>query len=176
MNPGTARLFLAAWPPREVQRALGKLAQALQRECGGRAVPARNIHLTLAFLGNVGRDRLPQIEEVAAGIAASRFALAVDCLGYWRHNRVVWAGVGHCPEELRGLAAGLSGKLSAAGFRMEKRAYMPHVTLLRDARRAPAQSAMPELAWRVGRFVLVESVPEGRGRIYRVLRDWPLHN
>jgi len=176
MKPDVARLFFAAWPSPDIQRSLGRLARKLGPECGGRPVPARNIHLTLAFLGNVPRERLPQLEELAAGIAASSFALAVDCLGYWRHNRVVWAGAGQCPEALQGLAAGLSGKLTAAGFRMEKRAYVPHVTLLRDARRAPVQSAMPGLAWRVGRFALVESVPEGRGRVYRVLRDWPLGN
>lgn len=170
----TARLFFAAWPSPGIQRVLGRLARKLALECGGRPVPARNIHLTLAFLGNVPRERLPQLEELAAGIAASRFALAVDCLGYWRHNRVVWAGAGQCPEALQGLAAGLSGKLTAAGFRMEKRDYAPHVTLVRDAGRAPAQSTMPGIAWPVSDFALVESVPEGRGRAYRLLRDWPL--
>ena len=174
MTGDVARLFFAAWPPPDTQQALGKLARDLARECGGRAVPARNIHLTLAFLGNVARDRLPLLEELAAGICASRFALAIDRLGYWRHNRVVWAGTEGCPDGLRELAEDLGGKLSAAGFRLEQRDYVPHVTLLRDARRAPARSAMPGLAWQVGRFALVESAPQGRGRVYRVLRDWPL--
>jgi len=170
----TARLFFAAWPSPELQEALGKLAQGLKRECGGRAIPAHNIHLTLAFLGDVGRDRLARIEEIAAAIAGQRFELNVTRVEYWRHNRTVWAGVEHCPAALQTLAAALEQALSPEGFRFDRRPYVPHITLLRDARRAPATAAMPAVSWRVHEFALVESVPRERGRVYEVLRDWPL--
>ena len=168
------RLFFAAWPSPEVQQALGRVARDLKRECGGRAVPAGNIHLTLAFLGDVDPARLTHLESLAASIPARRFELALDRTGCWLHNRIVWAGVERCPEALRDLAGSLARALAAAGFRVEKRKYVPHVTLIRDARRAPSRAAMPGVAWPVSRFALVESVPGGRGRVYRVLREWPL--
>ena len=174
MPSDTARLFFAAWPAPEIQAALGRLAQDLERKCGGRAIPARNIHLTLAFLGDVGRARLPGIESLAAAISASRFDLDVDRIEYWRHNRIVWAGVGHCPGPLQALAAGLERALAPEGFRFDRRPYVPHITLLRNARRAPATAAIPMARWRVNRFALVESVPHERGRVYEVLHDWPL--
>jgi len=170
----TARLFFAAWPSPEIQQALGELAQDLKRECGGRAIPAHNIHLTLAFLGEVGRDRVARLEEIAAAISGQRFELNVTGAEYWRHNRIVWAAVEQCPGALQALAAGLEQALAPEGFRFDRRPYVPHITLLRNARRAPATAAIPTIQWRVHHFALVESVPHERGRVYEVLRDWPL--
>ena len=174
MAAGTARLFFAAWPSPQVQQALGKLAQEIKRECGGRAVPAHNIHLTLAFLGDVRRGSMARLEEVAAAISGQRFELSVTRVEYWSHNRIVWAGVEQCPGALQALAAGLEQALSPEGFRFERRPYVPHITLLRDARRGPATAAISTIQWPVHHFALVESVPRERGRMYEVLRDWPL--
>jgi 2'-5' RNA ligase len=170
----TARLFFAAWPVPQVQQALGKFAKSLERECGGRALPAHNIHLTLVFVGDVGRDQLPRLEVMAAAVSAPRFDLSVNRIEYWRHNRIVWAGVEHCPEALQTLVARLEQALAAEGFRFDRRPYVPHVTLLRNARRAPSETAMQAVAWPVVRYALVESVERERRRVYEVLREWPL--
>lgn len=171
---GDARLFFAAWPAPGVQRALCDLGRGLQKQCGGRSLPARNIHLTLVFLGGVARERLADLEAVAGGITAPRFDLEVDRVEYWRHNRIVWAGVARCPDALPLLVEKLERGLSSSGYRFDRRPYSPHVTLLRNARRAPADSAMRAIAWPVSGFALVESVPRDNGRAYEVLREWPL--
>jgi 2'-5' RNA ligase len=173
-KPDTSRLFFAAWPAPEVQQALGKLAQDLKHECGGRAIPTRNIHLTLVFLGDVARDRLAQLEALAAAVTAPRFSLDVDRVEYWRHNRIVWAGIERCPEALLELVKRLESGLASADFRCDQRAYAPHITLLRNARRAPADATMRTVAWSVSRFALVESAQREKGRAYEVLKDWPL--
>ena len=171
-----ARVFFAAWPAPEVQHALHEVARQAQRECGGRAIVARNVHLTLAFLGNIERARLPQLDAAAAGISGSPCELVIDRVEYWRHNRILWAGVERCPDPLQALVASLSTALRALGFKLDDRPYVPHVTLLRNARRAPAGSGVPVIAWPVRDFALVESVQRGRERVYDVLRRWPLTN
>ena len=171
----TARLFFAAWPAPDVQCGLGELARALQRECGGRAVPADNIHLTLVFLGDVERAILPSLNALAAAVTAPRFDLQVGRVEFWRHNRIVWAGVEECPEPLPRLVARLGQALAATGVRLDQRPYVPHITLLRDARRAPASNAVAAIRWPVADFVLVESVQRERGRVYEVLQRWPLN-
>jgi len=70
----TARLFFAVWPAPEVQRVLGEIARGAQRECGGRAVSTRNIHLTLVFLGNLPREGVPALEKIASAARGHRFA------------------------------------------------------------------------------------------------------
>jgi 2'-5' RNA ligase len=170
----TARLFFAVWPTPQVQRALADIARRAQRECGGKAVPAANIHLTLVFLGDLPRDRVTVLEALASTVRGNRFELTVNRLEYWRHNRILWAGARICPEALQELVARMQGALAGAEFRFDRRPYVPHVTLLRNARRAPAQDSCPDVAWPVEGFALVESAPRAGGRAYQVLRSWPL--
>lgn len=169
------RLFFTAWPSPELQARLGELARELKRECGGRATAAGNIHLTLVFLGDVERSRRARLESIAASIAARGFELLVEHVDYWQHNRIVWAGVDHCPEALQALVSDLGRALEPEGFRPERRPYVPHITLLRNARRAPMASAIAPIGWPVRRLALVESVRRESGRAYEVLREWPLN-
>jgi 2'-5' RNA ligase len=168
------RLFFALWPDDAARGALGGLAGALQAECGGRAVPAANIHLTLVFPGDVAATRLEDACCAAGRIAAPSFDFEVGVLGYWRHNRILWSGPAQCPGALRSLVAGLESGLAGAGFQLERRAYVPHITLLRNARRAPARLEMTAIRWAVSGFVLVQSLRQERGAGYEVLRRWPL--
>jgi 2'-5' RNA ligase len=170
----TARLFFAAWPAREVQSALADIARRAQRECGGRAIASHNIHLTLVFLGDLPRERISALEALASTVRGHRFELTVNRLEYWRHNRILWAGVRMCPEALQSLVARVQDALAGTEIRFDRRPYVPHVTLLRDARRAPADDACPDVAWPVDDFALMESAPRERGRAYQVLRRWPL--
>lgn len=170
----TTRLFFAAWPSPEIQQMLGGVAQRAQRECGGQPTPDHNIHLTLLFLGGIAHERLTELETLAATVRAPRFTLAVDRLDYWKHNRILWAGVKESPEALRALVSQLEKTLGAVGFRFDQRSYVPHITLLRESHRAPAQPAVPPIEWAVEEFVLVESVQLDESRVYEVLHRWPL--
>lgn len=174
MTGETARLFFAVWPAPEVQRALGEVARRARHECGGRAVPPSNIHLTLVFLGNLPRDRLAVLEAIAPKVQGHRFTLKVDRLEYWRHNRILWAGTRDTPEALQALVTRLQDALAGADFKFDRRPYVPHITLLRNARGAPVDNHLPAVEWPVEDFALVESAPRERGRVYQVLRSWPL--
>ena len=81
-----------------------------------------------------------------------------------------------CPDAARALVAGLATGLRSLGFKPDDRPYVPHVTLLRDARRAPAEPSLPAVVWPVHDFALIESVQRGKGRVYEVLRRWPLQS
>ena len=83
------RLFFALWPPAPVARSLANQADALAERSGGRATRRETIHLTLAFLGDVGEAQLPEVLETARAVAAAPFELKLDRLGFWRHNRLI---------------------------------------------------------------------------------------
>lgn len=149
------------------------MAREYSAQCGGRAVRGANIHLTLAFLGAVPASRIAALSTIASGIAAASFTLDLDRTGYWRHNRVVWVGVRQCPLPLRQLAGALAESMRANGFRHETRDYVPHITLLRDARRGPASPMPAPLAWQVSNFVLVRSTPGTASSEYEIIGRWP---
>jgi 2'-5' RNA ligase len=156
-----------------VQRALDGVARGAQRECGGRAVPAHNIHLTLVFLGDLARDRITELEALAGRISLPRFTLTVDRVEYWRHNRILWAGMAESPA-LQSLVGEVRKVLAVAGFGFDQRPYVPHITLLRDARRAPADGRRSAVAWPVTEFSLMESVQLERATLYEALCAWRL--
>ena len=171
---GTARLFFALWPDAAPRAALGRLAQTLQPQCGGRAVPNRNIHLTLVFLGDVEAGRIPGLCALAEKVVAPGFELAIDTVNYWRHNRIVWAAPHECPAALQTLVAALGSALKARGFAFDGRPYLPHITLLRAARHAPALQTVDAIRWRMVDFVLVQSLSYDRTTVYEVMQRWPL--
>jgi 2'-5' RNA ligase len=157
-----------------MREALAQVGAAAQRECGGRAIPADKVHITLFFLGNVERDRIPELEALAREIRARAFELTIDVVDWWRHNRIVWAGTRVCPEPLAELAETLSTALAALRFSQEDRLYVPHVTLVRKATRKPRNIVISPMRWPVHDFALVESVAEGAGNRYHVVARWPL--
>jgi 2'-5' RNA ligase len=169
----TARVFFALWPDDRVREALHFCAQQLHRSCGGRALHRENLHLTLVFIGNVKTARLDELKSVADAISAMSFELVLDQLGYWRHNRIVWASPLTAPGPLRELVSALEGGLRQAGFEFDQRTYAPHITLLRDAR-TPAVLPPLGLNWPVEDFALLESARVARGVEYRVLARWEL--
>lgn len=170
----TARLFFALWPDEASRAALDGMAQSSREACGGRAMKAAHIHLTLVFLGNVAARRIPKLCTLAAGVVAPRFELAIDRVTFWPHNRIVWAGPGVCPDELRRLVEVLEEALQAAGFGFDARPYLPHITLLRNARAAPPPQAVAGIGWRIADFALVQSLRRDNASVYEVVQRWPL--
>jgi 2'-5' RNA ligase len=166
------RIFFALWPDAEVARALHAVGSEAHALCGGRLTRRETAHLTLAFIGAVPSARVADAAAAAAAVAAAAFEWQVDRLGYWQHNRILWAGGESAP--LAALTADLAGRLRDAGFRIERRPFAAHVTLLRNARCRELPPLAAPLAWRVREFVLVESVPMPEGSRYDVIDRWPL--
>ena len=115
-RPETARVFFALWPPPEVARQLSAVADSFAQCAGGRATRQATVHLTLAFIGDVPLERLPDLERAARNVRAEAFDLTLDQFGLWHHNRIFWAGCSVVPPALVELASALSAALQAAGF------------------------------------------------------------
>ncbi len=177
MDPDRAapkrRLFFALWPDARVAAALDAAGRRAHRDCGGRRTALDSIHLTLAFLGEIPAERAADAEATAAAVRGESFVLRIDRLGWWKHNRILWAGCDPMPPALESLAADLGRRLRDAGFALEARPFAAHVTLLRNAR-CPAPPQLPEaIDWPVREFVLVES-RLGEEIRYPIIGRWPL--
>ena len=166
------RLFFALWPSAAETRALADYAAGLACH-GGRRIPGDRLHLTLAFIGPVARERRPAIEAMAASLDTADFVLAFDRIGLWRRSGIVWTGCSVVPPAAASLVASLRDGLAALDLPVERRAFRPHVTLFRRAR-ALAPAAPPALAWACREFVLAGSELEATGARYRVLARFAL--
>ena len=168
-----ARVFFALWPGAETRRQFAQWTQALRGECGGRAMRDENLHLTLVFIGNLAAGRLDALEAAAAGIACAPFLLEFERPAFWRRNRIVCAEPVAVPPALAELVAGLEAALAQAGVGFDRRPYVPHTTLLRNAHRGPAEFSGASIRWQVDGFALLCSQPEAGGVRYWPLASWP---
>ena len=93
--------------------------------------------------------------------------MTLDRCGWWRHNRIVWAG-GEAPSALLAAVGELHSALAARSLRFDAKPFVPHVTLLRQARPTAALPQPERLSWAVEDFVLVSSEHDAKGVRYRV--------
>ena len=146
-------------------------ARELRDSCGGRATQRDNLHLTLVFLGDVAREKIPQLMAIAGEQYVPAFKLEFGTVRYWPHNRIVWAAPRSVPPALSELVIELESALEEAEFDFDRRPYVPHVTLLRGAR-PPTVTPNLRFDWPVQDFALVEAVRDPRGMTYQALARW----
>jgi 2'-5' RNA ligase len=166
------RLFFALWPDDEVRAQLARWSRELRAVCGGRPTRPENLHVTLAFLGNVEDARVAEVERAAGEVAPRAIPLVVDQPGYWKHNRIAWAGASVVPTGIEVLVADLRSALTKSSIGFDSKGFVSHVTLLRDAREPKAMPALAPIDWRLDGFSLMRSVTLPRGSRYEVLKSW----
>jgi len=168
------RLFFALWPDEAVRRQLAGVAEGFELP-DGRRVPARNLHLTLVFLGNVEDEVEACLMEGAAAIRTAPFALDFDQAGSFRGSGVAWLAPGECPSELLDLVARLRDLSARCDIETEERPYRPHLTIARKLKRRPRRMELAPIHWQINSFCLVESTPGEAGSEYTVRRAWRLN-
>jgi 2'-5' RNA ligase len=115
LKPGaTLRLFFACWPTPVLQRQLHEIGNRLKLQIDGRVSRSANIHLTLAFLGDVAADRLPVLQQLASKIVVPAFALPLQRLGCWPDGGIGWLAPDQAPEGLLQLVRQLNEALQRA--------------------------------------------------------------
>jgi 2'-5' RNA ligase len=171
--PVQYRLFVALWPAASVAQRLEQFTAALSDECGGRRIVQQNQHITVVFLGSVTADRVAEVQGAMRAAAGRVFELQLDAVEYRRRGGMLWARATQVPDELDTLVRKLRTRLSELGFSIEDRAFVPHITLLRDARK-PAELHTLQARWRVDELTLVRSHLDSGGARYEVVHRVPL--
>jgi 2'-5' RNA ligase len=185
------RLFVALTPPEEAVEDRDAFLDVRRAAAPFRWALPEQLHLTLAFLGDVAEHRLDELLERLARAAGrrTRFEATISGGGAFPNAgraRVLWAGVETSESgatELTRLASGARAAAVKSGIVVDGARFRPHLTVARlgvpaevsnwvrllDAYRGPT--------WTAAQIQLVESHlgegPRGRPR-YEVLADLPL--
>lgn len=99
------------------------------------------LHLTLAFIGEVPSSTVRQIEDELSAIAFDPFELSlegVNMFGNTRQPKTLWAGVAD-EAPLHHLHEKVMNALERIGVEPDRRRYKPHVTLARFSRGTQAR-------------------------------------
>ena len=171
------RLFFALQPPADLAEALAGEALTLSRRYGGRPARPETIHLTLAFLGEVAEERLPDVLAAGRAVQVPEFDLTIDRFALWPHNGVLWAGCAPPTDGLFHLVNDLREQLRAASIAFDGGSrFVPHVSLVRRVR-AHGKMELPApigRCWTCADFALIRSRLMAAGAGYAVVESFPL--
>ena len=147
---------------------LKRYSSQVHSQVGGRAVKAENLHVTLAFLGDLNTTQIAAIIDCCLPLPGN-FRIKLDRVGFWKNRGLVWIG-GRQPDlEFKQFIEGLRGRMRRLGFRIDQRSFIPHITLLRKARKRPRIS-LDSLEWVIQEYTLSASVLGQEGARYSVLK------
>ncbi|HIQ75772.1 MAG TPA: RNA 2',3'-cyclic phosphodiesterase [Candidatus Cottocaccamicrobium excrementipullorum] len=121
------RLFVAVSLSEEMRRTLIGLMHQLKRQgVEGNYVPAQNLHLTLAFIGEYPDPE--KVKAVIDSLSFPAFRLSLGDTGNF--GDVFWIGV-KGNQKLKSYVKELRDALAAAGIPCDKGKFIPHITLVR---------------------------------------------
>ncbi|MDH6706441.1 2'-5' RNA ligase [Kitasatospora sp. MAA19] len=190
------RLFVAVLPPVHVLQGLSDAVAPVRGLPGAdrlRWTTVEGWHLTLAFLGAVAPERLPELEADLAAVAEVHPAHRLRVSGAGRFgDRVLWAGLEGQTWALRRLAEAVGDATAELTGELDTFTFHPHLTLARAGssrgrRRAAQRVAAAELEalaaalaeyrgpmWEATELHLMRSEPDGVSAHYASLHAWPL--
>ena len=158
------RLFIAIQLSEKMRKALVSCLHDLKKQgVEGNYVPAQNLHLTLAFIGEY-RDP-EQVKRILASVPLPAFRLALSEKGNF--GNILWAGV-KGNQKLKTYVRDLRAALKNAGIPFEDDRFTPHNTLIRKvSARSPYQVHLPKAEMEVKRASLMKSETKNGKVTYR---------
>lgn len=151
----------------------------------GKPVPEENLHLTLAYLGEVDGSVLEVLHDLLSSARFPAPEIAFGNLGTFAEMErgLVFAEVQQ-NDTLSALQAKVAQAARQAGADLPRRRFRPHVTLMR-ANRQPKGPERDRLAHALGhsfaipgftarRMSLYQSTLTPHGAVHEVMADYPL--
>lgn len=130
----TVRAFIAVDIGDEIRSKLDELQRKLKKvHSNVRWTKPKDIHLTLAFLGDVPVEKInpltAALDQACRGTAGFALeAAGTGTFGRPGHPRVVWAGIAACPPLMQ-LQQKIVEGLAHAGIAFDPKPFSPHLTL-----------------------------------------------
>ncbi len=179
----TIRSFIALNVPQEAANELGDLAAKMSyqdKSAALRWVDQENYHLTLAFLGDQHEQDLETLaEQLDHSITQTEFASDVSHISPFPETKPkLMAALLAKNEDLSTLHRQVVSAVNATGMIMDKRKFIPHITLGRYRHsRNEFSGGIPtniECSMFFDEVVLYESVLSANGAEYEPIFRFPL--
>lgn len=158
------RLFIAIQLSEDMKRALTACMNDLKKQgVTGNYVPAQNLHLTLAFIGEY--DKPERIKDAINSIPLPRLRLKLSEKG--KFGDLLWAGIQE-NQKLNTYVKDLRAALKEAGIPYAHDKFIPHITLIRkSASKETYQVHLRKVEMNVERVVLMKSERKNGKMVYQ---------
>lgn len=126
------RLFIAVKIP-QIEKILNVLNKISLTGADIKPVEPENIHVTLAFLGEVEDNRVDLVKDALLALKFKKFKMTMKGMGAFpsiSKPRVIWIGISEGFTELREIRNYLVKQLIARKIRLEdEKDFVPHITV-----------------------------------------------
>ena len=179
----TKRIFVGVFAPKEWGDKFGKYQKAFPAVRGMRWTPSKDLHLTLIFLGQFSKSKLPAVQAMVGEIASKHKAFDLE-FDHFRQApphalapNMIWAQFKQ-QGEFELLGHQIKRKfMSITVFDEEPKKIIPHITLARMKNMPVMENIdvnMKERNMHISKICLVE-VSTGRDHPhYKILETYPL--
>lgn len=154
-------------PGAAVREKITKTAEKLPVLAGMNPVLPEDLHVTLLFLGSVTARERSCLVRGMKHVSLPPFTLRLDGYGYFERSQALWLGCSSYPHELDMLVDRLKSLAEQCGVGFDDRAFTPHVTLFRKARRVAFPDVPVAIEWQAKEFHLLESLPHEKTTHYK---------
>jgi len=146
-------------------------------------IPTANFHVTLCFNGKTSQQQLCELEsavqeltqELSQEHKMAPFSLHFNEFGYFTKPGIAFIGCNNVPDPLMELNQQLERISRQQGLSIERRPYVPHISLFRRLTTPPPSPVMePNFTLEATSFTLFESVTQKEGVRYQSIFEWPL--
>ncbi|MBQ9155979.1 MAG: RNA 2',3'-cyclic phosphodiesterase [Eubacterium sp.] len=123
------RLFVAVELSEDMKKKItGTMHELKKKGVKGNYVPAQNLHLTLAFIGE--RDDPGAVKDALKAVSFKPFKLSLSDMGSF--GNLIWVGM-KGNQGLSKTAKGVRDALDAASIDYDRKKFTPHITIIRKA-------------------------------------------
>lgn len=130
------RLFVAINFDESIKNKIQKIIMELKKySTQGKFITNEHMHLTLEFLGEIPDDKIVIIKDSMDQVSSEIFTMKLTGVGFFKRSEgdICWLGIEENVLLLK-TQAKLHEQLIKQGFKLENRAYKPHLTIGRKVK------------------------------------------
>ena len=156
------RLFIAVELSEEMKKNITATLHDLKKAgVSGSYVPVKNLHLTLAFIGE--KKDADEVKAAMQAIKYKPFRLSLSEFGNF--GDILWIGM-KGNQGLSAAAKSVRDALDAAGIDYDRKKFTPHITLIRKMSGKWKQVPAPKGEMTVKKISLMNSTFKDGKRVY----------
>ena len=183
MSEKLIRIFISVFVPKEIVNIKEMLKTTIDtRGIKIRWVKDGNMHLTLKFIGNTTEESIDSINNAIYDVVKDTPFINLSISGtgcFSKRDRAntLWVGIKGDLDKLEKLILNINNKLEPLGFPIERRKFLPHITIARinsNQKKKPdisnfLNTTFMELPMKIVKINLIQSQSFPKGSFYTIL-------
>ena len=183
MSEKLIRIFISVFVPKEIVNIKEMLKTTIDtRGIKIRWVRDGNMHLTLKFIGNTTEESIDSINNAIHDVVKDTPFINLSISGtgcFSKRDRAntLWVGIKGDLDKLEQLILNINNKLEPLGFPIERRKFLPHITIARinsNQKKKPdisnfLNTTFMKLPMKIAKINLMQSQSFPNGSFYTIL-------